>query len=152
MEPNIKKELLLSLVIYTVEIIQLMPKETNNHMSCRCFMYWQDCMPAHACIALNLGLINSFLSNFSEKNNAGSDQYARSIKAAGVPTTCTEALLRTSSSLYGHIDMPLLDMTNKHEAHELSTKPTVLVRSESGIIQFYAGSGRPVTNKRTRLR
>jgi hypothetical protein len=39
-------------------------------------------------------------------------------------------------------------MANKYEAHESSTKPAVWARSESGTARFYAGSGRPDTNKR----
>jgi hypothetical protein len=42
-------------------------------------------------------------------------------------------------------------MANKHEARELSTKPVVWARSESGTTRFYAGPGRPDTNKRARL-
>jgi hypothetical protein len=38
-------------------------------------------------------------------------------------------------------------MANKHEAREPDTKPVVWVRSEPGITRFYAGPGRPGTNK-----
>jgi hypothetical protein len=42
-------------------------------------------------------------------------------------------------------------MANKHDAHELGTKPAVWVRSELGTARFYAGLGRPSTNKRAGL-
>ena len=42
-------------------------------------------------------------------------------------------------------------MANKHEARELDTKPAVWVRSEPGPTRFYAGLGRPGTNKRAGL-
>src|SRR5688572_15228361 len=43
-------------------------------------------------------------------------------------------------------------MTNKHEAHEPSMKPAVWARSEPSTARFYAGLGRPSTNKRVGLR
>jgi hypothetical protein len=42
-------------------------------------------------------------------------------------------------------------MSNKHEAREPGTKPVVWARSEPGTTQFYAGPGRPGTNKRAGL-
>jgi hypothetical protein len=42
-------------------------------------------------------------------------------------------------------------MTNKHEAREPGTKPIVWARSEPGTTRFYAGPGRPGTNKRAGL-
>jgi hypothetical protein len=42
-------------------------------------------------------------------------------------------------------------MFNKHEAREPDTKPAVWVRSEPGTARFYAGPGRPGTNKRAGL-
>jgi hypothetical protein len=42
-------------------------------------------------------------------------------------------------------------MANKHEAREPDTKPAVWARSEPGMARFYAGSGRPDTNKRAGL-
>jgi hypothetical protein len=42
-------------------------------------------------------------------------------------------------------------MANKHEAREPGTKPGVWARSEFGTARFYAGPGRPSTNKRARL-
>ena len=42
-------------------------------------------------------------------------------------------------------------MANKHEACELGTKPAVWARFESGTARFYAGPGRPSTNKRAGL-
>jgi hypothetical protein len=42
-------------------------------------------------------------------------------------------------------------MANKHEAHEPGTKPAVWARSEPGTTRFYAGLGRPGTNKRVGL-
>jgi hypothetical protein len=42
-------------------------------------------------------------------------------------------------------------MANKHEARELDTKPAVWARSEPGPTRFYAGPGRPDTNKRVGL-
>jgi hypothetical protein len=42
-------------------------------------------------------------------------------------------------------------MSNKHEARELGTKPVIWVRSEPGTTRFYAGPGRPGTNKQARL-
>ena len=42
-------------------------------------------------------------------------------------------------------------MTNKHEARKPDTKPVVWARSELGTAWFYAGSGRPDTNKRAGL-
>jgi hypothetical protein len=42
-------------------------------------------------------------------------------------------------------------MTNKHETREPGTKPAVWVRSEPGTTRFYAGPGRPGTNKWVRL-
>jgi hypothetical protein len=42
-------------------------------------------------------------------------------------------------------------MANKHEAREPSTKHTVWARSEPGTARFYAGPGRPGTNKRAGL-
>jgi hypothetical protein len=38
-------------------------------------------------------------------------------------------------------------MANKHEAREPGTKPAVWARSEPGTTRFYAGLGRPGTNK-----
>jgi hypothetical protein len=43
-------------------------------------------------------------------------------------------------------------MTNKHEAHEPSTKPAVWARSEPDMAQFYVGLGQPGTNKQVGLR
>jgi hypothetical protein len=42
-------------------------------------------------------------------------------------------------------------MSNKHEAREPDTKPAVWARSEPGTTRFYAGPGRPGTNKRAGL-
>jgi hypothetical protein len=42
-------------------------------------------------------------------------------------------------------------MANKYETRELRTKPAVWVWSEPGTIRFYAGPGRPNTNKRVGL-
>jgi hypothetical protein len=42
-------------------------------------------------------------------------------------------------------------MSNKHEARESGTKPVVWARSEPGTARFYAGPGRPGTNKRAGL-
>jgi hypothetical protein len=42
-------------------------------------------------------------------------------------------------------------MSNKHEAREPGTKPVVWARSEPGTARFYAGPGRPDTNKRAGL-
>jgi hypothetical protein len=42
-------------------------------------------------------------------------------------------------------------MSNKHEAREPDTKPVVWARSEPGTTRFYAGLGRPGTNKRAGL-
>ena len=42
-------------------------------------------------------------------------------------------------------------MANKHEAREPGMKPAVLVWSEPGTTEFYAGPGRSDTNKRTEL-
>jgi hypothetical protein len=42
-------------------------------------------------------------------------------------------------------------MPNKHEIREPGTKPAVWARSEPDTARFYAGPGRPGTNKRTRL-
>ena len=42
-------------------------------------------------------------------------------------------------------------MSNKHEAREPGTKPAVWARSEPGTARFYAGPGRPGTNKRAGL-
>jgi hypothetical protein len=42
-------------------------------------------------------------------------------------------------------------MSNKHEAREPDTKPVVRARSELGTARFYAGTGRPGTNKRAGL-
>jgi hypothetical protein len=42
-------------------------------------------------------------------------------------------------------------MANKHEAREPGTKPAFWARSEPGTTRFYAGPGRPGTNKRARL-
>jgi hypothetical protein len=42
-------------------------------------------------------------------------------------------------------------MSNKHEAHEPGTKPVIWVRSEPDMARFYAGPGRPGTNKRAGL-
>jgi hypothetical protein len=39
-------------------------------------------------------------------------------------------------------------MANKHEACEPGTKPAVWARSEPDTVRFYAGPGRPGTNKR----
>jgi hypothetical protein len=39
-------------------------------------------------------------------------------------------------------------MANKHETHEPGTKLTLWVRFELSTAQFYAGLGRPDTNKR----
>jgi hypothetical protein len=39
-------------------------------------------------------------------------------------------------------------MSNKYEAREPGTKPVVWARSEPGTARFYAGLGRPGTNKR----
>jgi hypothetical protein len=38
-------------------------------------------------------------------------------------------------------------MANKHEAREPNTKPAVWARSEPDTARFYAGPGRPSTNK-----
>jgi hypothetical protein len=43
-------------------------------------------------------------------------------------------------------------MANKHEAREPGTNPAVWARSEPGTTRFYAGSGRPGTNKQAGLR
>jgi hypothetical protein len=42
-------------------------------------------------------------------------------------------------------------MANKHEAREPGTKPAVWARSEHDTTRFYAGPGRPDTNKRAGL-
>jgi hypothetical protein len=42
-------------------------------------------------------------------------------------------------------------MTNKHEARESGTKLAVCARSEPDTTRFYAGPGRPDTNKRAGL-
>jgi hypothetical protein len=42
-------------------------------------------------------------------------------------------------------------MANKHEDREPGTKPAVWARFEPGTDRFYAGPGRPGTNKRARL-
>jgi hypothetical protein len=42
-------------------------------------------------------------------------------------------------------------MVNKHETREPDTKPAVWARSEPGTTRFYAGPGRPGTNKRVGL-
>jgi hypothetical protein len=42
-------------------------------------------------------------------------------------------------------------MANKHEARESGTKLAVWAQSESGTARFYAGLGRPDTNKRAGL-
>jgi hypothetical protein len=42
-------------------------------------------------------------------------------------------------------------MPNKHEDHEPDTKPAVWAWSEPGTTRFYAGPGRPDTNKRAGL-
>jgi hypothetical protein len=42
-------------------------------------------------------------------------------------------------------------MSNKHEAREPGTKPVILAWSEPGKARFYAGPGRPSTNKRAGL-
>jgi hypothetical protein len=42
-------------------------------------------------------------------------------------------------------------MSNKHEAREPGTKPVIWARSEPGTTRFYAGLGRPGTNKRAGL-
>jgi hypothetical protein len=42
-------------------------------------------------------------------------------------------------------------MANKHEARESGTKPAVCARSEPDTTRFYAGPGRPGTNKRAGL-
>jgi hypothetical protein len=42
-------------------------------------------------------------------------------------------------------------MSNKHEARESATKPVIWARSEPGTARFYAGPGRPGTNKRAGL-
>jgi hypothetical protein len=42
-------------------------------------------------------------------------------------------------------------MSNKHESREPGTKPVVWARSEPDTARFYAGSGRPGTNKRAGL-
>jgi hypothetical protein len=42
-------------------------------------------------------------------------------------------------------------MANKHDAREPSTKPAIWARSEPGTARFYAGPGRPGTNKRVWL-
>jgi hypothetical protein len=42
-------------------------------------------------------------------------------------------------------------MTNKHEAREPITKPTVWARPEPGMARIYAGLDRPDTNKRAGL-
>jgi hypothetical protein len=42
-------------------------------------------------------------------------------------------------------------MSNKHEAREPDTKPVIWARSEPGTARFYAGPGRPGTNKRAGL-
>jgi hypothetical protein len=43
-------------------------------------------------------------------------------------------------------------MSNKHETRKPGTKLAVWVQFESGMVQFYAGPGRPGTNKRAELR
>jgi hypothetical protein len=42
-------------------------------------------------------------------------------------------------------------MVNKHEARETDTKPAIWAWSEPGTTRFYAGPGRPGTNKRVGL-
>jgi hypothetical protein len=42
-------------------------------------------------------------------------------------------------------------MANTHEARELGTKPAVWARFEPDTARFYAGTGRPGTNKRAGL-
>jgi hypothetical protein len=42
-------------------------------------------------------------------------------------------------------------MSNKHEAREPGTKPAVWARSEPDTTRYYAGPGRPNTNKRAGL-
>ena len=42
-------------------------------------------------------------------------------------------------------------MSNKHEAREPGTKPAVWARCEPDTARFYAGLGRPDTNKRAEL-
>jgi hypothetical protein len=42
-------------------------------------------------------------------------------------------------------------MANKHEACEPGMKPAIWARSEPGTARFYAGPGRPDTNKRAGL-
>jgi hypothetical protein len=42
-------------------------------------------------------------------------------------------------------------MSNKHEAREPDTKAVVWVWSKLGTTWFYAGLGRPGTNKRVEL-
>jgi hypothetical protein len=42
-------------------------------------------------------------------------------------------------------------MSNKHEARESGTKPVIWARFEPGTARFYAGPGRPGTNKRVGL-
>jgi hypothetical protein len=42
-------------------------------------------------------------------------------------------------------------MANKHEAREAGTKPAVWVQSEPRTTRFFAGPGRPGTNKRAGL-
>jgi hypothetical protein len=42
-------------------------------------------------------------------------------------------------------------MANKHEAREPGTKHAIWARSEPGTARFYAGLGRPDTNKWARL-
>jgi hypothetical protein len=38
-------------------------------------------------------------------------------------------------------------MSNKHETREPGTKPVIWARFEPGMTRFYAGLGRPGTNK-----
>jgi hypothetical protein len=42
-------------------------------------------------------------------------------------------------------------MANKNEPREPGTKPAVWARFELGMTRFYAGTGRPDTNKRAGL-
>jgi hypothetical protein len=42
-------------------------------------------------------------------------------------------------------------MPNKHEVRESATKPVVWAWSKPGTARFYAGPGRPGTNKRAGL-
>jgi hypothetical protein len=42
-------------------------------------------------------------------------------------------------------------MSNKHEAREPGTRSVIWARSEPGMARFYAGPGRPGTNKRAGL-